>query len=681
MATIVSKGSYITCTLDYSTSRTSSGVTVTYSIYLTRLNSYQSYGTIGYSVTADGSSMGSGSGIKLTVPGNNSAYVVRDASFTVSASAFNSGGFTLAFSTSGDIANFNHSGSAWVSYGAYATYCGDPLIEVWDNGNNTFSFSVTPGGSGTNNATLGLRDVSYTVIPVDSSSGGSYSQTVVTTNTNTSKQTFGPYSISASCTVTVYAATYAYLLSSNKVSKYTGVKYTNPEIAWSISDVSVDSANVYWDVNGNADGSMQLPSLRVSPGPLSLKLNTSGTVSSFSWNLDSGGVVISSVTANTLSSLSLGSFSNIIEDKILSTKADINNGIDMSFSCSFTLTSGSTTKSYSYSRTITIPTPVLKKPTLSTVYAYRTSGSQVTYKGVITLPMTMSDQIVSWMNSFALHYYYTGLSLSNAVSYYSYVTNYEINSEHTQITFTTTDIQLHNDSTKYLYPCVNMLFREDDADTYFELDTVQFSSDQDIKIKDGVVKAAEFIELSEPTVMLQKGGRVYAREFIEPYNEIISDSIPFDTTTKTLTVTGSTIKDITISGTYSTGSINVFSTTYDIADSSPMYYKFRFTALSMNTNKFMYSCNAYSSTVAGKNSSKSVSDLNSSIILNTDLGDGVIADKLSINIVIQPDYIKSGESFDQQICINAIKSNSQSEIENVMFDQTGEMIFNEFEEE
>ena len=76
MATIVSNLSYIRAVLDYSYSRTSNGVNINYSLYLQRLNGYQSYGTIAYNIVANGSSIKSGSGIKLTVPGNSKAYVL-----------------------------------------------------------------------------------------------------------------------------------------------------------------------------------------------------------------------------------------------------------------------------------------------------------------------------------------------------------------------------------------------------------------------------------------------------------------------------------------------------------------------------------------------------------------------------------------------------------------------------
>ena len=161
MATIVSNLSYIRAVLDYSYSRTSNGVNINYSLYLQRLNGYQSYGTIAYNIVANGSSIKSGSEIKLTVPGNSKAYVFQNATSTVPLGVFDSGNFTLSFSTSGDINNFNHSGSGSISYSAYATSVGTPSISITDNGNNTFSISATKGSNGTNNAATGIGGICY----------------------------------------------------------------------------------------------------------------------------------------------------------------------------------------------------------------------------------------------------------------------------------------------------------------------------------------------------------------------------------------------------------------------------------------------------------------------------------------------------------------------------------------
>ena len=161
MATIVSTASYIKAVLDYSVSRTSSGVYLNYSLYLQRLNGYQSYGTISYNIAVNGSSIKSGSGIKLTVPGNSTAYVFSGATYTVGTGVFDSGNFSLSFSTSGNITNFNHSGSTTIYYDAYATGVGTPYISITDNGNNTFSISATAGSSGTNNTATGVSGIGY----------------------------------------------------------------------------------------------------------------------------------------------------------------------------------------------------------------------------------------------------------------------------------------------------------------------------------------------------------------------------------------------------------------------------------------------------------------------------------------------------------------------------------------
>ena len=178
MATIISNLSYIRAVLDYSYSRTSSGVNINYSLYLQRLNGYQSYGTIAYNIVANGSSIKSGSGIKLTVPGNSTAYVFKNATSTVPLGVFDSGSFTLSFSTSGDINNFNHSGSGSISYSAYATGVGTPSVSITDNGNNTFSISATKGSNGTNNTAKGVGGISYSFDNSNWTSGSSGSVSV-----------------------------------------------------------------------------------------------------------------------------------------------------------------------------------------------------------------------------------------------------------------------------------------------------------------------------------------------------------------------------------------------------------------------------------------------------------------------------------------------------------------------
>ena len=177
MATIISNLNYIRAVLDYSYSRTSSGVNINYSLYLQRLNGYQSYGTIAYNIVANGSSIKSGSGIKLTVPGNSTAYVFKNATSTVPLGVFDSGSFTLSFSTSGDINNFNHSGSGSISYSAYATSVGTPSVSITDNGNNTFSISATKGSNGTNNTAKGVGGISYSFDNSNWTSGNSGSIT------------------------------------------------------------------------------------------------------------------------------------------------------------------------------------------------------------------------------------------------------------------------------------------------------------------------------------------------------------------------------------------------------------------------------------------------------------------------------------------------------------------------
>lgn len=177
MATIVSNLSNIRAVLDYSYSRTSSGVYLNYSLYLQRLNGYQSYGTISYNVAVNGSSIKSGSGIKLTVPGNSTAYVFSGAASTVSVGVFDGGSFTLSFSTSGDISNFDHSGSGTVYYDAYATGVGLPSVSITDNGNNTFSISATKGSNGSNNTATGVGGISYSFDNSNWTSGSSGSVT------------------------------------------------------------------------------------------------------------------------------------------------------------------------------------------------------------------------------------------------------------------------------------------------------------------------------------------------------------------------------------------------------------------------------------------------------------------------------------------------------------------------
>lgn len=204
MATIVSNGNYIKAVLDYSYSRTSSGVYLNYSLYLQRLNGYQSYGTISYNVAVNGLSIKSGSGIKLTVPGNSTAHVFSGATYTVGTGVFNGGNFGLSFSTSGDISNFNHSGSATVYYDAYATGVGTPSVSITDNGNNTFSISATKGSSGTNNAATGVGDISYSFNNSNWISGSSGS---ITGNTTVYARAYttGTYNNSG------YASTSAYV--------------------------------------------------------------------------------------------------------------------------------------------------------------------------------------------------------------------------------------------------------------------------------------------------------------------------------------------------------------------------------------------------------------------------------------------------------------------------------------
>lgn len=177
MATIVSNLSNIRAVLDYSYSRTSSGVYLKYSLYLQRLNGYQSKGTISYKVAVNGSSIKKGSGIKLTVPGNSTAYVFKNATSTVPLGVFDSGSFNLSFSTNGNIDNFNHSGSKSISYDAYATSVGKPSVSIKDNGNNTFSISATKGSNGSNNTATGVGGTSYSFDNSTWTSGSSGSVT------------------------------------------------------------------------------------------------------------------------------------------------------------------------------------------------------------------------------------------------------------------------------------------------------------------------------------------------------------------------------------------------------------------------------------------------------------------------------------------------------------------------
>lgn len=519
MASITSNKSYIKCVMDYSTSRTSSGVVVTYSIYLQRLNNISSYGTIAYKVTVNGSSIGSGSGIKLTVPGNTAKYIVQNASYTVSQGAFASGGFTLAFSTTGDIDNFNHSGSAWVKFDAYASSVGTPSISITDNGNNTFSFSITPGSGGNHNSATGLANVSY-------SYNNSNWTTVAGSASGNYTHSYGPYSVSSEQTVYVRAQTKGSLNTSGYSSTSKLISYTVPDINYSCSiSSSVNSLTLAYSTKAMYRGTRC--SLYVVEDPNALfKIDTSGSISNVKYTLAGISGTISSMTAGVNTSISID------KDYIYTdlSKSISRNYVAIPFTCTFTLTSGSTVvnKSYTTNLIITVGTQTsdMKFEVLS---LYKTSTSNAHLRGKITLPLDVPDSILSDTDSFAIYYYTTGQTISDSKSQFA-IFSYTKGSSDKEF-IVTGDIPMTTDESCALYITNNNLYI---SDYYVEMSKLNFISlcasniapyaNQDILLKkDKTVECVEIIETNENEIAFQKGGRLYCKEFVETGEQITSD--------------------------------------------------------------------------------------------------------------------------------------------------------------
>ncbi len=517
MASITSSKSYIKCVMDYSTSRNSSGVIVTYSIYLQRLNNISSYGTIAYSVTVNGNSIGSGSGIKLTVPGNTAKYIVQNASYTVSAGAFASGGFTLAFSTTGDIDNFNHSGSAWVSYDSYATSVGTPSIGITDNGNNTFSFSVSPGSGGTNNGVTGLANIGYSF---DNSSW----TTVAASASGNYTHSYGPYSVSSEQTVYVRAQTVGSLNTSGYSSTSKLISYTAPDINYSCSlSSSVTALTLAYSTKAMYSGTRC--SLYIVEDPNALfKITTSGAISNVKYTLAGISGTLSSMTAGVDKSISID------KDYIYTelSKSTLRNYVVIPFTCTFTLTSGSTVvnKSYSTNLVITVSTQT-SDMRFEVLSLYKTSASNVHLRGKFTLPLDVPDSILGDTDSFAIYYYVTGQTIADSKSQFAIFSYVKGSSDKEFIV--TGDIPMTTDESCVLYITSNNLYI---SDYYIEMSKLNFISlcasniapyaSQDILLKkDKTVECVEIIETNENEIAFQKGGRLYCKEFVEVGGESI----------------------------------------------------------------------------------------------------------------------------------------------------------------
>ena len=254
----------VCASFDYSVSRTSSGVYLEYSLSLQGLRGHQSYGTISYDVAVNWSSIKSGSGIKVTVPGNSTAevYVFSGATYTVGTGVFDSGNFELSFSTSGNIANFNHSGSTTIYYDAYATGVGTPSVSITDNRNNTFSISATAGSSGTNNAATGVGGISYSF---DNSNWISGSSGSITGNT------------------TVYAR--AYTVGTYNNSDYTVVSSSVTAITkCDKPDLSLSSSMLHFNDNNLILSISATPGVNNDITGYEIQYSASDTLSFYDWS-------------------------------------------------------------------------------------------------------------------------------------------------------------------------------------------------------------------------------------------------------------------------------------------------------------------------------------------------------------------------------------------------------------
>lgn len=150
-------GSVIRATLYYSTERNSSGVKITHSLSIKRLNGYSSWGQIDYKIEAGGKTIKSRGREGFNVPGNTEKYLYENETYILTDDKLDSGSFVLKFTTTGDITNFNHSASTTIKYDAYSTKCGAPTNPMVSYNGSSFTVSGKRGTDGTNNSAGGVE--------------------------------------------------------------------------------------------------------------------------------------------------------------------------------------------------------------------------------------------------------------------------------------------------------------------------------------------------------------------------------------------------------------------------------------------------------------------------------------------------------------------------------------------
>lgn len=150
-------GSAIRAILYYSTERNSSGIKITHSLSIKRLNGYTSWGQIDCKIEAGGKTILSRGRADFSVAGNTEKYLYKNETYTLTDNQLNSGSFVLKFTTTGNIANFNHSASTTVKYNAYATKCGAPSNPMVNYNGSSFVVSGKRGTDGTNNPANGVE--------------------------------------------------------------------------------------------------------------------------------------------------------------------------------------------------------------------------------------------------------------------------------------------------------------------------------------------------------------------------------------------------------------------------------------------------------------------------------------------------------------------------------------------
>lgn len=201
--------------LDYSYTRTSSGVSITYSFYAFRENAWSgtaTQGSIDWNVQVNGTKIKSGSNSNILIPNDHSkVYFCSNETYNLSHSdQYTGGSFTITMrSTSANNTNLVcNAGTDTVNFNAYADRGapGNPAISITDNGNNTFTLNISKGSDGAGNPATGYV-AQYNTGPGWANCSNGHNQSVSSdTNVQLKAYTTGTYSNSSevSTSKTVY---------------------------------------------------------------------------------------------------------------------------------------------------------------------------------------------------------------------------------------------------------------------------------------------------------------------------------------------------------------------------------------------------------------------------------------------------------------------------------------------